>query len=302
MAVPHGVNDWIPIEYRPQLVTDTEHLSAIEQVGVRVDMHAEVVETPRLLGGKIGSGDLLVENDKDGDKVTMYSNLYNNVDRISEAKAEDTYIDALAAFNAQFVKRLAVMHDNACLGATGGRSTVDATKRPFDSLLQILLSNDAGVGYTAGANVINGAANYQNLSDAFQKVEVGDFATDTDLVVLAHPALKGSLRTILGSGDGQPIFQKADASVLYDSIFGVRIVWTRGAQLTTNYDGMLASNKKLLFVVNRNILLDGHRVEPQARFIPAALNQVSLTHSLQHRARKGFAVTAATGASALILP
>lgn len=292
------ITDWLPIEYDPSLTSEQVQPSAINQVAVAKTMGSATMEMPRLLGAEIGGGSTLLEDTTDGSKVTMYSYQYNNKVTLDEADTEDSYVDAINGYNAQFLNKLSVIHDNACLGVSGTRSATATDYRPYTSLLKVLRTNDTDAGYVADANVISGALTYDNLSNVLGKVEDSDFGDPSQLVIVAHRGLRNNLRKVKDD-EGRPIFQSADAQVHDDSVFGLRIVWTAGAVESVNFRSISSSNPKLLFVANRNTLINGKRVEPQARFIPAGINTTALEHTLQHRARKGFAVTVPQAAAVL---
>ncbi len=292
------IQDWIPIEYDPNLVTEQVQDSAVLKLAVAKTMGSHTMEMPRLLGANIGGGSTLLEDTTDGSKVTMYSYQYNNKVTLDEADTEDAYVDAINGYNAQFLNFLNVKHDNACLGVTGARSATATDYRPYTSLIRTLRTSDADAGYSSDANVISGALTYDNLSNVLGKVEDSDFGDPSQLVVIAHRGLRNNLRKVKDD-EGRPIFQSADAVVHADSIFGLQVVWSAGAVESTGFNAISSSNPKLLFVANRNTLINGKRIEPQARFIPAALNPDVLEHTLQHRARRGFAVTVPQAAAVL---
>lgn len=290
---------WIPITYDTNLITRDDVTSVIEKVGTRKNMTSDTVEQPRLLAGQVGGGSTLFEDTTDPSKVTMYSYQYNNKVTLDEAASEDSFVDDVNAYNANFLKDLKLVHDNACLGVTGARSTTATNYQPFPSVLYTLSQADSTANYTANANIMTGALNYDNASGLLKLLETSRFGNPRDLVVIAHPSLRDGLRKIKDSG-GQPIF-KDGARVEEDSIFGRPIEWTLGAVASANFQQVLsgAATQPLMFVANRNHLIDGHRVEPQARFIPAALNTTVLEHTIQHRARKGFVLTVPQAAAVL---
>ncbi len=292
------ITDWLPIEYDPSLVTEQVQHSAVLDVAVAKTMGSATMEMPRLLGANIGGGSVLLEDTTDGSKVTMYTYQYNNKVTLDEADTEDAYVDAINGYNAQFLNKLNVKHDNACLGVTGARSATATDYRPFTSLIKVLRTNDSDAGYTADANVLSGALTYDNLSNVLGLVEDSDFGDPTQLVVIAHRGLRNNLRKVKDD-EGRPIFQSADAQVHSDSVFGIRIVWSAGAVEAPSFNASVSGAAKLLFVANRNTLINGKRIEPQARFIPAGINTTALEHTLQHRARRGFVVTVPQAAAAL---
>lgn len=298
MATSRDLTDWQKIQYDPTLRTQQVQESAVLRVAAPLTMSGHSVEIPRHLSGIVGGGSVLVEDTTDGSKVTMYSYQYNNKVQMDEADTEDAYIDAINAYDFQFLNRLAVVHDNACLGVTGARSTVPTDNRPYNSLIKVLRTDDTDAGYAADDNVISGALTYDNLSNLLGILEDSDFGDPSQLVVIGHRGLRNNLRKIKDS-QNNPIFQDAAANVLDETLFGAPIVWTQGAVESSQYNAMSASNPKLLFIVNRSAIVNGQRIEPQSRFIPASINTTELAHTLQHRARRGFVVTIPNAASVL---
>lgn len=292
------ITDWLPIEYDPNLVSEQVQTSAVLKLAVSKTMGSSTMEMPRLLGANIGGGSTLLEDTTDGSKVTMYSYQYNNKVTLDEADTEDAYVDAINGYNAQFLNFLNVKHDNACLGVTGARSATATDYRPYTSLVRVLRTADVDAGYVADANVLSGAVNYDNLSNVLGLLEDSNFGDPSQLVVIAHRGLRNSLRKVKDSG-GSPIFQVAGMNIDQDNLFGLPIEWSAGAVESTGFNAITAANPKLLFVVNRNTLINGKRIEPQARFIPAGINTQALEHTLQHRARRGFVVTVPQAAAVL---
>ena len=291
---------WIPITYDTNLITRDDVASVIEKVGTRKNMTSDTVEQPRLLSGQVGGGSTLFEDTTDPSKVTMYSYQYNNKVTLDEAASEDSFVDDVNAYNANFLKDLKLVHDNACLGVSGARSTTATDYRPFPSVYYTLTHADSTAGYTANANVLTPSAlTYDVASGLLKKLETSRFGNPRDLVVISHPALRDALRRIKAD-TGMPIF-KEGATVNEDTLFGRPIEWTLGAIKTANFQQVLSGSggNPLIFVANRNHLIDGHRVEPQARFITASINTTVLEHTIQHRARKGFVLTVPQAAAVL---
>ncbi len=292
--------DWVPMTYDPNVVMRGVQTSAVERVAHRVTMTADAQERPRLLGADVNSGSQLVEDTNDGSKVTLYSHLFNGKHSLDEAQTEDTYASEIDSINRQWLSELNVAYDQAALAVTGGRSTTASDKRPYNSLLHVLLNNDSDAAYTGGANVTTAALTYDNASATLGQLENSDFGNETDLVVIAHRSLRQSMRGIKDNNNN-PIFQSADAVVHFDSIFGLPIEWTAGGVVSGSYASRPTANKKLFAVVNRNFITFGDRIAPQARFIPAAINPNALEHTLQHRARRGFVLTVPQAAAALLV-
>lgn len=259
-------------------------------------MGSDTMEIPRLLGADVNGGSQLTEDTNDGSKVTLYSYQFNGKQTLDEANTEDAYVDAVEGYNYTWLQEFRVSYDNAALGVTGARSTTAGDHRPFNSLYYTLSQADATAGYTAGANITTGAATYDNLADTLAKLESSNFADYGQFVVIAHPAFRNALRKLKDSG-GSPIFQVSGSNIDDDTLFGIPIKWSLAAQASSSFKAR--TGNKLLVVANRNALVHGRRIEPQARFIPAGINTQALEHTLQYRARKGFCVTVPQAAAIL---
>lgn len=293
-----NISAWIPIEYDPNLVQRQPQKSVVEELAFPKLMGSDTMEIPRLLGADVNGGSQLTEDTNDGSKVTLYSYQFNGKQTLDEANTEDAYVDAVDGYNFAWLNEFRVSYDNAALGVTGDRSSTAGDFRPYVSLLRRLSTADATAGYTASANVISGAATYDNLSNVLGLLEDSDFGDPSQLIVIAHRSLRNTLRKIKDSG-GSPIFQNSGMDVDDDNLFGLPIRWSAGAVASSSFKPAARTGNKLLFVANRNTLIHGRRVEPQARFIPAGINTEALEHTLQYRARKGFAVTVPQAAACL---
>lgn len=299
------ITDWIPIEYDPQLVTAQPQASAVEALAAPVQMGSETMEVARLLGADVNGGSQLTEDTHDGDKVTLYSYLFNGKVTLDEAETEDAFVSAVEGYNFNWLNTFNVSYDNAALGVTGDRSATASDFRPYKSLIYTLTNSDASAGYTANANVssisasalVADSAGYDALSDVLGDVEDSDFGDTSQLVVIAHRSLRNALRKIKDDG-GSPIFQVSGSNVDDETLFGYPVRWTAGAVESTTFK-RTSTGAKLLFVTNRGAIRHGRRIDPQSRFIPAGINTDALEHTLQYRARKGFTVTVPQAAAAL---
>ncbi len=290
------INAWVPVEYDPTLTTNGVQPQALAAVARRVGMGSDTKEISRLLGADVNGGSALTEDTHDGDKVTMYSYQFNGKVTLDEADVEDVNVDAIAGYNSEWLNGYNVSVDNAAFGVSGARSSTASDFRPYNSVNAVLRTSDSGAGYTANANVISGAMSYTNLSGVLGLVEDSNFGDIGSLVVVAHRGLRSALRLVLDDNH-RPIFQDG-ARVEDDTLFGLPITWTAGAIESTSFKRTIVG-PKLLIVANRNFLVNGVRVEPQARLIPADINTNALEHTAQYRARKGFVLTVPQAAGML---
>lgn len=294
-------SSWTPVEYDPTAVNISVQASALDRVARQMPMGSATKEIARLLGADVHLGSDLTDDTNDGSTVTMYSTIYNGKKVVDEAEADDAFASVITEATFTWLNNMNITHDNAGLGVSGTRSATPGDGRPFTSLLSALLNNDTEAGYTGGANVTSGAATYANLSTTLQKVEASVFAGNVnELVVIAHPSLRHSLRGIVDS-QNRPIFLDANANVRQDTLFNLPVTWTLGAKETTSIATALTGTAAvpLLFVANRSNLVNGTRMAPQARLIPASQNPDSLAHIVQTVARKGFVCTVPQAAAVL---
>lgn len=282
-------SSWTPIEYDPTATTISVQRSAVEAVARRMTMGSSTKEIARLLGADVHLGSDLTDDTNDGSTVTMYSTIYNGKKVVDEAEADDAFAEVISSATYTWLNNMNITHDNASLGVSAARSATPGDGRPFNSLLSTLLTADAEAGYGAGDNVVELQANYVGLSTTLGLVEASAFAGNVnELVVIAHPSLRNSLRNVKDSQQ-RPIFIDSSANVKQDTLFNLPITWTLGAKETASIAGALSAStlNPLLFVANRSNLVDGTRMAPQARLIPASMNPDSLAHVVQTVARKG---------------
>lgn len=284
-----NISTWIPIPLAGEVEGTVIQESVVGRVGRRRPMTSDSQEFPRLLGSSVNGGTDLTENTYDGSKVTLYSYQFNGKDSLDEDEVEDSAANAFVAYSFEWLNQAMVAFDNSALGVTGARSSTATDKRPYTSVYKAVITNDTDAAYTANTNLVQGAATYAKLSETFSKIESGRFWRDSDIVVIAHPSLRYSLRG-LEDDQHRPIFIEAGGVVVQDSLFGKPIEWSLGAKTSSSFD-MTEAGNPLLIAVNRQYLVYGPRIEPQSRIIPASMNPSALTHVMQHRMRRGAALT-----------
>lgn len=285
-----NISTWIPIPLAGEVEGTVIQESVIARVGRRRPMTADSQEFPRLLGSSVNGGTDLTENTYDGSKVTLYSYQFNGKDSLDEDDVEDSAANAFVAYSFEWLNQAMVAFDNSGIGVTGARSSTASDKRPYTSIYRAVTTNDTEASYTANDNLVQGAATYAKLSETFSKLEAGRFWRDSDIVVIAHPTLRYSLRSLVDE-QSRPIFIEANGTnVAQDSLFGKPIEWALGAKTSSSFD-MSETGNPLLVAVNRQYLVYGPRIEPQSRIIPASMNPSALTHIMQHRMRRGAALT-----------
>jgi hypothetical protein len=251
-------------------------------------MTSDTLELPRLDDADVGGGIDLTEDTNDGSAITMYSYLYNGKQTLAEANVEDIPADVLGGFTAAWLNRLAIQYDNGCIGVSGARSATVSDFRPYTSILAAVRATDSDAGYTADDNYLASSLSYANVNTILGLVEAGDFSDEGSMVWLAHPSLKVNIRNLLDE-QSRPIFIDANGTLVQSTLMGVPILFTKGARVSTSFK-MTTTGAPLLACVSTNHLVHGARIEPESRLIDASMNVSQLAHTLQHRARKGFAL------------
>lgn len=300
---------WVPIDQ--DTIPDGREVqtSAIVATATRRPMTTNTVEVPRYLNADVGGGSQLTEDTNDGDDVTMYAYQYNGKATLDQAESEDTLPDEVAAFSYEWLNSFNVAYDNASIGVSAARSSTVGDFRPYDSIYRRVRASDTGAGYTADTNyaliVASAGLQYDDLSTGLGKVEKTKFWAPGNGVVYTHPAL---LKTFRGIKDGQdrPILVELSGSenapgLWRGTLMGYPARLTHGAQVSNNFKMTAASNYLIAFA-SRRFLRHGDRIEPQTRFIDAALNRDALEHTIQTRARKGFVLTIPQAASVIEVP
>lgn len=308
-------SDWVPITIDGGVVGRTVQRSAIIEASARiVNMPANQHEIPRLTDADVGGGSSLTEDGNDGHKISVYGFQYNGKHTFDEAQTEDTVADELGATGREWLTSFHKAYDSACIGVTGARSATVTDGRPYDSIYRRVRSADADAGYTADTNykvtvgAAGGQVTYDQLSDTLALVERGEFWNEESGCWLMHPHLKALIRDV-EDGSGRKIFVESTAGMpgggvrpIYH-LFNYPVYFTYGAYSSTKYLGIVGGGEvpvnPLLVAVNRAHIVHGKRIEPQSRFIPASQNLNALEHTVQHRARKGFALAMPQAAAVL---
>lgn len=300
---------WVPIDQDSVPDGREVQTSVVVQDAVRRNMTTNTVEVPRYLNADVGGGSQLTEDTNDGDDVTMYSYQYNGKATLDQAESEDTLPDEVAAFSYEWLNSFNISYDNASIGVSAARSSTVGDFRPYDSIYRRVRANDTGAGYTADTNyslvVASAGLTYDSLSTGLGKVEKTKFWAPGNGVVWTHPALLKTFRGVVDE-NGRPILVELAGSennpgMWRGSLMGYPARLTHGAQVSSNFKMSVVSNYLIAFV-SRRFVRHGDRIEPQTRFIDAALNRDALEHTIQTRARKGFVLTVPQAASVIEVP
>jgi hypothetical protein len=197
-------------------------------------------------------------------------------------------------------KSYAKMIDNASLAVS---AAANGTTVPFTSLYQLLNTTDGTLGYTGGTNIVTAASanapSYAEFSSAIGGVETGDYFDPGNMIAIAHPAFRKSLRGVLDT-QNRPIFMEG-LSGTPDTIFSVPVRWSLGAKLSATATPS-PTGRPIMAFVNPELMLLGIRSGPESVFIDGRDGLSALTDEsiLKMRARRGWAYGHPNGASILV--
>ncbi len=304
---------WQPIYWDDQVVGREFQPSAIlEQAGRTITMKSLQYDVPRYADATVGGGSQLTENTNNGDTVNLYDYQFNGKSTIDEAQLEDSPADVVQAVTYEWLNSLHIGYDNACIGTSAARSATATNYLPYNSIYYAVRHNDTNVGYTADTNyqaATIGTSGYANLNTTLGKVENTKFFDEQNGIVIMHPAVKSRLRGILDA-NGRPIFVESTAGFPGGGVrpqytlFGYPVAWSFGAVVTSggflgNVGGSSVQGNKLVVFVNKRHLIKGIRIMPEAQFINANINISALEHTVQQRARFGFALAVPQAAAVM---
>ncbi|MDQ3760982.1 MAG: phage major capsid protein [Actinomycetota bacterium] len=296
--------DWIPEEWGGAVVTKIRAISAVESLARHEPMGTDTKHVPRSGGltfvGAISKGAAYTEDTSTNDDVLLTARKLGVVMRVADEDLKDTtqVANIIETKKLDWARSYAIGFDHATLGVTAAEN---GTTIPFTSLYKALRTTNSDTSYTADANRIESAAGvaltYTNLSDLFGLVETGNFWADSEMVVIAHPAFRKSLRGILDT-QNNPIFNESTAGVAgggqggpVSTVFGHRIRWSLGAKTHATSSDAPTGNP-LMFVGNAQYLIVGDRSGPESIVAGADSGAAFLTDEalLKLRSRRGFAV------------
>ncbi|MBT2365240.1 phage major capsid protein [Streptomyces sp. ISL-10] len=293
--------EWRPIEWDTVALQRAIQQSAIETLGSGRPMASNEKRVPRSGGMSAKIGKTYTADETDNDTVVLESRKFNGLGFFDEDDLSDieTTLDAIAVKQKDWATTYAVKFDNSCIGVTAAKSSTDADERPFTSVYKAVRTNGTAdtpeSGYSADANYINwnGAASaaYDKLSEALRVVEVGAYFNEPDALIIADPAFRAVLRGVKDN-NGTPVFVQGQGgdSGQPDSLFGIEIVWSRGARTANKASDKPEGNPLLVFCGDRNQLLRGDRLNPEFRYAPSEVHGTTDEAAIKFRARKAFAV------------
>jgi len=290
-------NAWIPEEQGSGVITTVQAQSAVEALARKEPMATDVKNFPRhgdVDIESIAKGAAYGEDTAAADSVTLTARKFGKAVRIAEEDIEDSKnVDIVNTKKESWASSYAKFIDNATLATTavGNGGTV-----PFNSVYYTLTQAGYG-GYTANANIVKTSTNagadegfttYANLDKVLSLVEGGDYFDESQIIVIAHPSFKSTLRT-MKDGEGRLIFQDRDNAGV-ERLFGLPIRWSNGAKTSATASKSPTGNP-LLMVANKQHLILGIRSGPESVLIDGRDGLSALTDEtiLKMRARRGFA-------------
>lgn len=299
------VDNWIPEEQGGPVLAKINATSVVEVEARQEPMSTLTKKVPRDGGvdfeGATQKGVAIAEDNGDVDNVLLTARKLARIVRLNDEDVEDTsgVANVIQRKQIGWATAYGIGFDNATLAVTAAEN---GTTVPFTSLYKVLRTTDAtlpdGVTYNADTNLVQSATGasvaltYPVLSSFTGKLEVGNYWSDPDMLIIAHPAFRMLFRGVVDD-NGRPVFaeNQAMASTGGERLFGVRIRWTAGAKtsaVSTNKPG----GNPLLFLGNKEFLIKGNRSGPE--YAVAGPNSgagftVDQT-LLKFRTRRGFAV------------
>lgn len=291
------VAEWIPEEWDSNVIMRVNQVSAVEARANRIPMRNDVKHVPRSSGVGVESVAKGAEYGEDlsaNDSVLLTARKIGKIIRIDQEDLLDsTAVNIINTKKVDWATSYAKFLDNATLAVTGAEN---GTTRPFTSLYQSLRTTNSDTGYTADANRMTSFLAdddvYAQLSTLLGLVEVGDYWSDGDMWVIAHPTFRAVLRNAKDS-QGRPIFVQGQGgdSGTPDTVFDLPIHYSLGAKThATATDS--PTGRPLMFVGNMRYLDLGIRSGPESAAAGADTGPAftSDQHLLKMRSRRGFAV------------
>lgn len=299
------LDNWIPIEWDSEVIMRVMKASAIEATAQRHVMNTSTKRILRQSGYNVTTGTTYVVDDGELDYVTLTARRFMGQSVLDEDDLADTelIVDTISQRAMDWAVSYATALDNACLGVTAAEN---GTTAPFTSVYASIRANGtvAEDDYVADDNYVNynGQASgaYDNFSEALRLVEDSDYWDENQAVLIAHPAFRDVLRRTKDD-NGTPIFVQGQGgdSGQPDQLFGVDIVWSRGAKTSPAVSSTPGGNPLLIFVGDRGLLKLGVRSGPESRLDLSRAHDATDDTAVKFRSRRGFKVGRLEGFSVL---
>lgn len=276
-----------------EVLTKVFQTSAVEQVARKVKMTSDALRVPRFAADGVSivaEGALIPQAEATLDSVLIEANKWADRFTISVEDERDAVVDAVNQYKLHWADSFARELDNACLGVTAA-STGPGTTVPFESVYA------AASGASHVVSIDDGAAGprdltYEDLNDAFGTLESGEY--NGNLVVVAHPSLKGALRNLKDEAGTRVVADPLGSGV--PTIFGYELRFSTGARTSATATHAPTGNA-LLIVGNKDHMILGVRDG-----VESAMSDHRWEYDereLKMRARRGFAVS--TGDAFVVL-
>lgn len=281
-------NGWIAEEKDSAVVREAVKQSAVEANARRVPMTSDLIAVPRFLGDEpdvVAEAALIPEADVTLDDVELRAVKFEKIYRYSEEDVSDTFVDLLNESKINWASSYMKKFDNACLGTTAVKNNLTV---PFNSVYhEVSQASDAATRKIATAGVLK----LTHLNSGLGVIEGGDYWDDEDMIVIAHPNLRTSLREMQDSA-GNLVQQYQDPlGRTRENLFGYNLVWSYGARTSAVATAKPTGNPLVIFG-NRKLLLNGVRSGPESKLSDEAEFRTDEL-LLKVRARRGFAVARA---------
>lgn len=246
-------NKWVPEQTDGQVIQSILRNSAVEAVGRKVNMTTDLMNLPT---GTFTGADLVAEGatvpvlDPTLSKQQLQTYKWANRFAQSSEDDEDSAVDFFNFSKNRWFSNWAVKFDNSCLGVT---AAANGTTIPFTSVYKAA-TDASGVIATAGA------LTFEDLNDSFSALETGNYFDAADGVIIAHPALQGSIRNLKdAAGDRVVVDPLGNGN---PTIFGYELVFSNGARTHATATDAPTGNP-LLIVGAKSQLIVGVRSGPE---------------------------------------
>lgn len=281
----HG-NYWIKEQDGPVLDRVREN-SVIESYARKENMTTDMARLKGVFGADpqvVAEGTLIPDAVLTFEDKTLEVVKYAELLPLSEEDLADASGDFIQAYKVDWFGNFATKYDNACLGVTAAMGTTTATRkdRPFNSVY--FEANAVGnVTQTAGDLTLD------DLNDAFSASEVDIHYNAGSGIIIAHPSVRGTLR-VLKDSSGQLVFNSGQSlsGQIGDTLFGVPVVYSRGARTSAAQTSSPAGNPLIIFG-DRSLLVNGVRSGPESE-LSREVDFKTGVINLKVQARRGFVV------------
>lgn len=281
-------NGWIPVDYAADVLTKDIQLPVVEQVARIERMTTDQRKVARFATtgvDVVAEGATIPLLDPTLDHVILDAQKFANRFAFSSEDVEDAIVDAMAQARAGWLSNYAVKLDNAALGTNGA---ANGGTRPFESVYQAVGAGNR----TATA----GALTYDHLVEAFGEMELNQKG---ELVVIAHPAFKMTLRSLKDSDGNFVVDPDTRLGEGVPTIFGHELRFSRGAAVSTTASDNPTGNP-LLVVANKSNLILGVRTGPEAK-VSTEEQWANDNIELKMRSRRAFVLAEADAARVIEL-